>query len=181
MLAVGLSMDAFAAALCRGMQVRRGVRREALVTALFFGGFQALMPLIGWLLGSRFQHHTLRFDHWIAFFMLGIIGANMIFQSVKGGQDKKANVMDFDYKGLFVLAVATSIDALAAGMTFALLQVGILPTVLTIGMTTFVITFFGVVAGRRIGALLQKKAEIAGGVILILIGLKILLDHLGAI
>lgn len=180
-LAVGLSMDAFAVALCKGLCMRRMDRRQGLVIAAFFGGFQALMPLAGWFLGRQFESYITSFDHWIAFGLLSIIGASMLREAFSKEEEVDCCNDKQDIKGLFLLAVATSIDALAVGVTFAFLQVNILRAVSLIGVTTFLLSFAGVWAGFRFGLKYQKKAQVAGGAVLILMGLKILLDHLGAV
>ena len=175
-------MDAFAVSICKGLGMRKVNKKQALVIGLFFGGFQALMPFVGWLLGSQFEKYITSIDHWIAFILLGIIGGKMIVESVKPDkEDDEVKEMDapLDLKEMFVLAVATSIDALAVGITFAFLQVPIVEAVSIIGITTFVISVIGVYVGNFFGNRYKKKAELAGGIILILIGLKILLEHLG--
>ncbi|NLO48255.1 MAG: manganese efflux pump [Clostridiales bacterium] len=181
-IAVGLSMDAFAAALCRGMAGKSNVNlRSALIIALFFGGFQALMPLTGWLLGRQFEQYIKNVDHWIAFGLLLFIGGKMIVEVVNKDRCPADSASEPELKMLFLLAVATSIDALAAGVTFAFLSVSILPAVLIIGVTTFVISLAGVFLGMRFGARFKTKAELLGGIVLILIGTKILLEHLGVL
>ena len=179
LVAVGLSMDAFAVAVCRGLEMRRIDYRQALLIAVFFGGFQALMPVVGYLLGAGFEHYISAFDHWIAFALLAFIGGKMIWEAVRGGEEEQPQ--ELDLKMLLMMAVATSIDALAVGITFAFLRMGILSSALTIGATTFLISFGGVAAGNRFGARYKQKAEIVGGVVLVLIGVKILLEHLGVI
>lgn len=179
LVAVGLSMDAFAVAVCRGLEMRRIDYRQALLIAVFFGGFQALMPVVGYLLGAGFEHYISAFDHWIAFALLAFIGGKMIWEAVRGGEEEQPQ--ELDLKMLLMMAVATSIDALAVGITFAFLRMDILPSALTIGATTFLISFGGVAAGNRFGARYKQKAEIVGGVVLVLIGVKILLEHLGVI
>lgn len=180
MIAVGLSMDAFAVAICKGLKMQKLNYRQTALIAFFFGGFQALMPLIGWFLGSRFEAYITEFDHWIAFALLLIIGGNMIFEAVKGGEEESESDK-FSIKELFALAIATSIDALAVGITFAFLKADIIMSVSIIGITTFLLSALGVFIGHRFGAKYKNRAEIAGGVILILIGLKILLEHLGVL
>jgi putative Mn2+ efflux pump MntP len=180
LLAVGLSMDAFAVALCKGLCMQRLNKRRAVLIASFFGGFQALMPVIGWFLGSQFEHYITSFDHWIAFVLLVLIGISMLRESFSKEEEEDCPVKQ-DIKDLLLLAIATSIDALAVGITFAFLKVNILPAVLLIGCTTFVLSYIGVWAGSRFGLKYQKKAQIAGGAVLILMGLKILLDHLGSL
>lgn len=180
LIAVGLSMDAFAVSLCKGLNMRKLNYRHAAVIALFFGGFQALMPLIGWFLGSQFEQYITSFDHWIAFGLLAFIGGKMIYDSTKDEEeDKQSSRLDF--KELLIMAVATSIDALAVGITFAFLGTDIVPAVTLIGCVTFVISFAGVALGNHFGAKYKSRAELAGGVVLVLIGLKILLEHLGMI
>ena len=181
LIGVGLSMDAFAVALCKGLSMRRVNYAHAAVIALFFGVFQAVMPLIGWVLGTQFARYITSVDHWIAFALLGYIGGKMIWDALHEAPETApcAGAGRLDLKELLMLAVATSIDALAVGITFAFLQVSILPAVATIGLITFALSFTGVVVGNRFGTRFQKKAEIAGGVVLVLIGLKILLEHLG--
>ncbi len=176
LLAVGLSMDAFAVSVCKGLSVSRASITHSLTTGLWFGGFQALMPLIGFLLGTQFESLITDFDHWIAFILLALIGGNMIRES-RGGADKCNS--SFGWKAMLPLAVATSIDALAVGITFAFLQVQIIPAVSLIGAITFLLSAAGVKAGNLLGAKWKSGAELCGGIILILIGTKILLEHLG--
>ena len=175
-IAVGLSMDAFAVSICKGLSVRRLKPRHLLLVGLYFGGFQALMPLMGWLLGYRFESAIASVDHWIAFVLLALIGGNMIRESFS--PDEELND-DFGFRAMLPLAVATSIDALAVGVTFAFLSVRILPAVCLIGLTTFLLSGLGVEIGFRFGARYRTGAERLGGAILILMGLKILLEHLG--
>jgi len=174
LIAVGLSMDAFAVSICKGLALRDMKWRYAMVCGLYFGIFQALMPSIGYLLGARFMAIIADFDHWIAFVLLGIIGINMIKEA------KSCDVVNdsMDVKTMLTLAVATSIDALAIGVTFAFLKVSIIPAVSIIGLITFVCCFIGVKLGSVFGEKLKSKAEIMGGVMLILIGTKILIEHL---
>ena len=176
-LAVGLSMDAFAVSICKGLAMDRVTLKKAGIVGLWFGGFQALMPTIGYLLGSQFEQFITAIDHWIAFILLGIIGASMIKEALS--RDEEHATASLDVKTMFLLAVATSIDALAVGVTFAFLQVDILAAVLFIGMTTLILSMIGVKIGNVFGLRYKAKAEIAGGVILILMGIKILLEHLG--
>lgn len=179
LLGVGLSMDAFAVSICKGLAMKQITAGKAALVGLWFGGFQALMPLIGYLAGSAFSGHIQKIDHWIAFILLGLIGANMIREAVSG-EDEEGN--DSLAAGeMFLLAVATSIDALAVGVTFAFLSVKILPAVSLIGVTTFLFSVAGVKIGNIFGLRYKAKAEIAGGIILIGIGLRILLQHLGII
>ena len=182
LMGAGLSMDAFAVSICKGLSMRKVNKKQSLVIGLFFGGFQALMPFIGWLLGSRFEQYITSIDHWIAFILLGFIGGKMVVEAIRE-KDEAVEVrkMDppLDLKEMFILAIATSIDALAVGITFAFLQVPIVEAVSIIGITTFVISVIGVYVGNFFGNRYKKKADLAGGIILILIGLKILLEHLG--
>lgn len=182
MIGVGLSMDAFAVAICKGLNMRKLDKVQTLVIAVFFGGFQALMPFVGWLLGKQFEAYITSFDHWIAFVLLAFIGGKMIWDVFKG-DDKDESCCEegakLDVKELFMLAIATSIDALAVGISFAFLQVNIVSAITLIGCTTFVISAAGVFIGHKFGSKYEDKASLAGGIILILIGLKILLEHLG--
>lgn len=180
-IAVGLSMDAFAVSVCKGLSVPAVKPKHMLLCGGWFGAFQALMPFIGFLLGTQFEHFITSVDHWIAFVLLALIGFNMLRESFKGGGDEasaEANA-SFDCKSMLTLAVATSIDALAVGITFAFLRVDIVPAVLTIGVATFLISALGVKIGSVFGTKYQTAAERFGGIVLILIGLKILLEHLG--
>lgn len=181
LMGVGLSMDAFAVSICKGLSMRKVNKKQCLVIGLFFGGFQALMPFIGWVLGSQFEQYITSIDHWIAFILLGFIGGKMVVEAIRE-KDEAVEVgkMDppLDLKEMFILAIATSIDALAVGITFAFLQVPIVEAVSIIGITTFVISVIGVYVGNFFGNRYKKKAELAGGIILILIGVKILLEHL---
>ncbi|WP_167958920.1 manganese efflux pump MntP [Anaerosporobacter faecicola] len=178
LLAVGLSMDAFAVSICEGLSMKKLDVKRAGILALAFGGFQAGMPLIGYLLGKNFQKYITSVDHWIAFVLLAIIGFNMIKEALEKEEEEKKE-KKFGIKYVLVLAVATSIDALAVGITFAFLQVQIVSAILLIGVTTFVLSFIGVKIGNVFGVRYKAKAELLGGVILIVIGLKILLEHLG--
>ena len=176
LLAAGLSMDAFAVSVCKGLSMQKMRAKHALVIGLYFGGFQALMPWIGYMLGIRFQGAIKAYDHWIAFILLGIIGFNMVKESM----DNETESCDasIDVKTMLILAIATSIDALAVGVTFAFLDVRILQAVSFIGCTTFILSVIGVKVGTVFGVLYKSKAERTGGIILILIGLKILIEHL---
>lgn len=181
-IAVGLSMDAFAVSICRGLGMRKLNMKTAVVLALFFGGFQALMPLIGWALGSQFMWLIEPIDHWVAFVLLAFIGVRMLWEAFHGddaGCDCEKDTSSIDLREFLVLAVATSIDALAAGISFAAFSVDIWSTVALIGAITFALSFIGVAVGHFFGARFEKPATIVGGVVLILIGLKILLEHLG--
>ena len=177
LIAVGLSMDAFAVSVCKGLAMPKCTFKKAAIVGLWFGGFQALMPAIGYILGAQFQETIASIDHWIAFVLLALIGGNMIHEALDN--DEEEADASLDVKTMFLLAVATSIDALAIGITFAFLKVSIIPAVCFIGIVTFIISFAGVKIGNVFGARYKNKAEIVGGVILILLGLKILLDHLG--
>lgn len=183
LIGVGLSMDAFAVAICKGLCMKRLDVRQALVIALFFGGFQALMPLVGWALGTQFEQFITPVDHWIAFALLAFIGGKMLWDSFHEDDEGMACAADgrLDLRELTMLAVATSIDALAVGITFAFLRVDIVLSVGLIGATTFLLSLAGVAVGHRFGARYEKPATIVGGVVLILIGVKILLEHLGVI
>lgn len=181
LIGIGLSMDAFAVSVCKGLGMTRVNRRSALLLGVFFGGFQAIMPLAGYLLGSRFAASIERFDHWIAFILLALIGANMVKESREQTDETTKGDGEISLRELITLAVATSIDALAVGVSFAFLGVDILPAVALIGCTTFVLSLAGVWVGNLFGARYKSRAELAGGVILILIGLKILLEHLGVL
>ncbi len=175
-IAVGLSMDAFAVSVCKGLSVPSLRPRHSLICGLYFGFFQGAMPLAGWLLGVQFQQMITRVDHWVAFVLLGAIGFNMIRESC---QEEECMDCSFSPRAMLPLSLATSVDALAVGVTFAFLQVDILSAVTFIGVITFLLSAVGVVVGAAFGARFQGKAELAGGVILILMGTKILLEHLG--
>ena len=177
-IGVGLSMDAFAVSIAKGMTMKKQeVVKYALLLALFFGGFQALMPLIGWWIGGYFQNLIANVDHWIAFILLGIIGINMIREAMHC-QDEEGCDSALTLRAILILAIATSIDALAVGVSFAFLQVNIWNAISIIGITTFVLSFIAVFIGNRIGGMLEKYAGYLGGFILILIGFKILIEHL---
>ena len=179
-IAVGLSMDAFAVSVCKGLSAGRVRLGHALTAGIWFGGFQALMPFLGWLLGSRFQSFISSVDHWIAFLLLGLIGLNMVRES--RSQEEEEVGASFAPKAMLPLAVATSIDALAVGVTFAFLRVdNILSAVCFIGCTTFVLSAVGVKVGSVFGTRFQSRAELFGGVVLIAMGVKILLEHLGVL
>ena len=176
-LAVGLSMDAFAVSICKGLSIRGLMPRHAIIVGLWFGSFQALMPAIGWLLGASFADLIAAVDHWIAFVLLALIGGGMIREALeKDDGDCDPSLAPL---AMLVLAVATSIDALAVGVTFAFLRVDILPAVTLIGTCTFLISAAGVKVGNVFGARYKSRAELFGGAVLALIGLKILLEHLG--
>lgn len=177
-LAAGLSMDAFAVSICKGLSMKEIKLKHGVIAGIYFGGFQALMPLAGYLLGVNFKGLIENFDHWIAFILLGLIGGNMIREALAKGEEEELST-SFGPKSMIPLAVATSIDALAVGVTFAFLQVKVLPAVSMIGIITFLFSFAGVKIGNAFGLKYKSKAEFTGGIILILIGLKILLEHLG--
>lgn len=176
-IAIGLSMDAFAVSVCKGLSVRRVQPKYVLITGLYFGGFQAAMPFIGYCLGKQFQSLITSVDHWIAFVLLGIIGLNMIRES----RSKEAESCDssFGFKTMLPLAIATSIDALAVGITFAFLRVHITTAVTCIGITTFLLSALGLKIGNLFGSRYKSGAELLGGIVLVLMGIKILLEHLG--
>ncbi len=179
-LAVGLSMDAFAVAVCKGLSVGKLRPRHYLIVGLWFGGFQALMPTIGYLLGSFFEKYITSIDHWIAFALLSLIGINMLREAFS--KEEEHTDASFSFRSMLLLAVATSIDALAVGITFALLpDVSIVAAVSFIGAVTFLLSAVGLKVGNLFGIRFKSKAEIAGGAILILLGLKILLEHLGVL
>ena len=182
LIGIGLSMDAFAVSICKGLSMQKIDKKYTLCIGLFFGGFQALMPLTGYLLGNQFSGYIERFDHWIAFVLLAMIGFNMIKESREEEEEEEKPYAGINFKELLILAVATSIDALAVGITFALLpDVNVPLAVCLIGITTFVCSAAGLKVGNLFGLKYKAKAELAGGIILILIGLKILLEHLGVI
>ncbi len=183
LIGVGLSMDAFAAAVCKGLNQKKFNIKNGFIIALFFGGFQALMPFLGWALGKQFEKYITSIDHWIAFVLLGFIGGKMIYEALTEKEETQESAVReiLDLKEILVLSVATSIDALAVGITFAFLTVNIASSVTLIGLTTFVISFAGFVIGNKFGAKYQNKAELLGGIILVLIGFKILLEHTGLI
>ena len=176
-IAVGLSMDAFAVAVCKGLAMPRMSWKGALIVGLYFGGFQAAMPLLGYFLGSKFSMAIRAYDHWVAFLLLVLIGAGMVKESFE--KDESCANASLDVRGMLLLAVATSIDALAVGVTFAFLNVDIVPAVSFIGAVTFTLSMVGVKVGNAFGCKYKSRAELAGGAILILMGLKILLEHLG--
>lgn len=181
LIGVGLSMDAFAVSVCKGLAMEKINKKQAVVIGLYFGGFQALMPLLGWLLGARLQKYIVSIDHWVAFVLLAFIGGKMIMEAVRDKDDQEIGQKDLplNHREMLIMAVATSIDALAVGITFAFLDIPIAEAVTIIGCTTFVLSVAGVAVGNFFGTRYKKKAEISGGVILILIGLKILTEHLG--
>ena len=177
-LAIGLSMDAFAVSVCKGLAMKKLEFKNMAIVGLWFGGFQALMPTIGYFLGVQFKNQITAIDHWIAFVLLGIIGANMIKEACSKDDEEEVKA-NLDVKTMFMLAIATSIDALAVGITFAFLSVNLVHAVTFIGITTLILSAVGVGIGNIFGTKYKAKAEIAGGIILILLGIKILLEHLG--
>ena len=180
LIGVALSMDAFAVSVCKGLSVKKAGVKHVLTVGVYFGGFQALMPMLGFLLGYKFESFITNIDHWIAFVLLAIIGGNMIREALGKDEDDKEND-DFSFRAMLPLAVATSIDALAVGISFAFLGVDIVTAALLIGATTFVLSGAGIFVGNIFGSKYKSKAELAGGIVLILIGAKILLEHLGII
>ena len=179
LIGVGLSMDAFAVSICKGLSMKKIKKRDVFIIALFFGGFQALMPFIGWFLGKGFESYIMSIDHWIAFILLAIIGAKMIQEAFQKEEEEYNE--DISVKTMIVLSIATSIDALAVGITFAFLKVNLLLAITLIGTITFILSVIGTKIGNRFGDKYKSKAELAGGIILIIIGLKILLEHIGII
>ena len=171
-------MDAFAVSICKGLSVRKLRSRHTFAVSMWFGGFQALMPVIGYFVGVSFADYVTSFDHWIAFVLLAIIGANMIKESYGNDDGDDEGDSDFSFKKMLALAVATSIDALAVGISFAFLQVNIWTAILIIGSTTAAFSGAGIIIGNQFGSRYKSKAELAGGVILVAIGLKILIEHL---
>lgn len=178
-LAVGLSMDAFAVSVCKGLAMQKAALKKAFIVGLWFGGFQALMPLLGYFLGKQFSFLIQQVDHFIAFLLLGFIGLNMLKEAFLGEEEEEEEDASLGVKTMFLMAVATSIDALAIGVTFAFLEVNIFFAVSCIGITTLLLSVLGVKIGNVFGVRYKSRAEAAGGVILIFLGLKILLEHLG--
>lgn len=182
LIAVGLSMDAFAVAICKGLSVQKLGWKHYLTVGVWFGGFQALMPTLGYLLGTTFERYITSVDHWVAFVLLCLIGGSMLKEGLAKEEEEKEERAGFDFKSMLLLAVATSIDALAVGITFALLpEVNIFSAVGLIGTITFCLSAVGLKVGNIFGLKYKSKAEVVGGVILILIGVKILLEHLGVV
>ena len=184
LMGVGLAMDAFAVSICKGLGMSKLNKKQALIIGLYFGGFQALMPFVGWLLGSQFQQYITSIDHWIAFILLTFIGGKMMLEAIREWNEEEiVEVKDapIDHKNMLMLAVATSIDALAVGITFAFLGTPIIEAITVIGITTMIISVAGVCIGNFFGSRYKTKAELVGGLILVLLGLKILLEHLGII
>lgn len=176
-IGIGLAMDAFAVSVCKGLSMKKTNWKSAVIIALYFGIFQALMPIIGYFLGTTFSGFVKSVDHWIAFILLSIIGGNMIKESTDDEIEKRNDKVDV--KTMSTLALATSIDALAVGITFAFFEANLAQSVIIIGIITFILSIIGVKIGNKFGDKFQNKAEFIGGIILILIGLKILLEHLG--
>lgn len=177
LISIGLAMDAFAVSICKGLSMKKMSIKKAIIIGLYFGGFQASMPVIGYFLGATFQNIVTKIDHWIVFALLSFIGGKMIkesFSSKRGGYSSSV-----EFKGMLVLAIATSIDALAVGITFAFLNVNILLASFSIGIIAFVLSVIGVKIGNSFGAKYESKAELVGGIILVFIGIKILMEHLG--
>ena len=182
LISFGLAMDAFAVAVCKGLKMKKVDYRYTIMIAMFFGGFQGLMPFIGWVLGRQFEQYITRFDHWIAFILMAMIGGKMIYEAIKNEEDLSG--ISYDIREVVILAVATSIDALAVGIAFAFSMnslAEILKGVIIIAVITFFCAFAGVFIGNHFGAKYKNKAEWAGGIILIVIGLKILLEGMGMI
>lgn len=179
LISLGLAMDSFAVSICKGLSMKKMNYKKAIIIAIYFGLFQALMPVIGYFLGDTFDHEVTSIDHWIIFILLSLIGANMIKEAFSKEEEKSNDKNDF--RTMIVLAIATSIDALAIGITFAFLKVNLLLSVSLIGLTAFILSFIGVKIGNVFGDKYEKKATLAGGLILILIGIKILLNHLGIV
>ena len=179
LIAVGLSMDAFAVSVCKGLGMQRLNMGQAVVIALFFGGFQALMPVIGWAVGAQFAHFVSTYAHWIAFALLAFVGGNMLWDAFHEDEGEDAGPFKLELGDLLMLAIATSIDALAVGVSFAFLDVAIAPSAALIGVTTFVLSLVGVAVGHQFGSRWEKPATIVGGIVLILIGVKVMLEGLG--
>ena len=179
LLGIGLAMDAFAVSICKGLSMKKMNWKNAIIIAFYFGIFQALMPVIGYFLGTTFESLVTKFNHWIAFVLLLAIGGSMVKEAFSKEEENKNDKVDF--KTMSILALATSIDALAVGITFAFFEVNVLLAVTIIGLITFIISIIGVKIGNRFGDKYQSKAELTGGIILILLGIKILLEHLNII
>ena len=179
-IGIGLSMDATAVSISKGLQMKKIDKKYTLIIAAYFGIFQALMPLIGWLAGSQFEQYVASWAPWIAFILLAILGIKMIIEALKDDEKETENLSETNYnhKELLILAIATSIDALAVGVTFAFLQVNIWTSIVIIGLTTFILAIIGVLTGNHFGIRYKSKAEVTGGIILLIIGLKIILEHL---
>ena len=180
LMGVGLAMDAFAVSICKGLGMTKVNKKQAVIIGMFFGGFQALMPLLGWMLGCRFEQYITSIDHWVAFALLGFIGGKMIVEAFGSKEEECIEAYDVPLKckELFILAIATSIDALAVGITFAFLKYPIVEAISIIGVVTFIISIGGVYVGNFFGSKYKSKAELAGGLILVVLGIRILLAHL---
>ena len=178
LIGVSLSMDAFAVSICKGFSISKINLKKSILVGLYFGVFQALMPAIGYFLGSVFANFIISIDHWVAFILLSLIGSNMIIEALKSNGENNLN-SSLNFKSMLILAIATSIDALAIGITFAFLNVNLILAVTIIGFTTFLISIIGVNIGHKFGSKYGKNSGILGGIVLIIIGLKILLEHLG--
>lgn len=181
LLSIGLGMDAFAVSVCKGISMKKMDWKKACIVGLYFGGFQALMPVIGYFFGTSFQSIITNIDHWVAFVLLGIIGGKMIQEAFQKDNDEEEYSSDVSVKTMLILSVATSIDAFAVGITFAFLNVNLLLAITFIGLITFLLSVVGTKIGNRFGDKYKGKAEFIGGIILILIGFKILFEHLGII
>lgn len=179
LVSIGLSMDAFAVAVCKGLKMKKIDYKYTIIIASFFGIFQAVMPLIGWFLGKQFEVYIQSVDHWVAFILLAFIGGKMIYEAISDNNDDTE--IKYDFKEITLLALATSIDALAVGISFALMDINIWVSVTLIGIITFVLSIIAVFIGNRFGMKYKSKAELLGGVILIIIGLKILLEGLNIV
>lgn len=179
LIGIGLSMDAFAVSVCKGLNMKKIDYKYTLIIAMFFGGFQALMPILGWMLGKQFEQYITSVDHWIAFGLLAFIGGKMVVEACQKEETQEIPTAKNDLQEIIILAIATSIDALAVGITFAFLKTNIMEAVTIIGIITFILSIVGVLIGNQFGTRYKNKAEFAGGVILIMIGTKILLEHLG--
>ena len=179
LIAIGLAMDAFAVSICKGLSMKKMSWKKAIIVGIYFGIFQALMPVLGYFLGTTFESLVTKIDHWVAFALLVFIGFNMWKEAFGKSEEEQNDSVDF--KTMVILAIATSIDALAVGITFAFLKVNMLVATLIIGITTFIICVIGVKIGNKFGDKYERKAEVVGGLILILMGIKILIEHLGII
>lgn len=180
-ISIGLAMDAFAVSVCKGLAMKKIDFKKMIIIGLYFGGFQGLMPLIGYLLGTNFESFVTKIDHWIAFILLSIIGINMIKEAIKSKEECECESHDDSvaFKTMVVLAIATSIDALAVGITLAFLKANLLAVVLSIGLITLVLSMIGVWIGNKFGCKYEKRAQVTGGLILIIMGSKILIEHIG--
>ena len=177
LIAIGLAMDAFAVSICKGISFKKMNWKKAIIVGLYFGIFQAVMPVLGYFLGTTFETLVTKIDHWIAFILLSLIGLNMLKEAF--GKEEECCDDSVDFKTMVILAIATSIDALAIGITFAFLKTNILVSTLLIGIITFIVCVLGVKIGNKFGDKYERKAEVVGGIILIFMGVKILLEHLG--